>query len=229
VRRHRVDGEPAVGDFLAAFLAIAVIARRDPPFGHLDAHQIALAGALAASAIACCCIASMRDSRPTATWSSSTVERASALIAECASISARFSASRRFAFSRSTVIKNATHRRQGGTREMHSMIWLIAGLIVFLGVHSVRIVAPGFRDRMIAARGENAWKGIYSVVSLAGLPADRLGLRPGPPDAPSSTSRRSSCAHRFVLLMWIAMILLVAAYVRPAISRSGQASDADTR
>jgi uncharacterized membrane protein len=49
------------------------------------------------------------------------------------------------------------------------MLILILGLIVFLGVHSVRIVAPDFRDRQIAAHGEALWKGVYSVAAFAGL------------------------------------------------------------
>jgi uncharacterized membrane protein len=49
------------------------------------------------------------------------------------------------------------------------MVPLILGLIVFLGIHSVRIVAPRWRDRQLAAMGEGRWKGIYSLVSAAGL------------------------------------------------------------
>lgn len=49
-------------------------------------------------------------------------------------------------------------------------MWLlIAGLIVFLGLHSVRIVASDWRARQVARLGANAWKGIYSVVSIAGF------------------------------------------------------------
>lgn len=39
------------------------------------------------------------------------------------------------------------------------MAWLMAGLVVFLGAHSVRIVADGWRSRRIAAMGEGPWKG----------------------------------------------------------------------
>ena len=46
---------------------------------------------------------------------------------------------------------------------------LIIGLAVFLGIHSVRIFAPGWREARIAAMGDNGWRGIYSLVSLAGL------------------------------------------------------------
>jgi len=49
-------------------------------------------------------------------------------------------------------------------------MWLlIAGLVVFLGLHSVRIVAGDWRMRQIARVGEGAWKGIYSVLSIAGF------------------------------------------------------------
>jgi len=46
---------------------------------------------------------------------------------------------------------------------------LIIGLVIFLGVHSVAIVAPGMRAGAIARLGEGAWKGIYGVVSLIGF------------------------------------------------------------
>lgn len=46
------------------------------------------------------------------------------------------------------------------------MTLLILGLALFLGVHSISIVAPGWRDALVAQRGEAAWKGLYSIVSL---------------------------------------------------------------
>ena len=46
---------------------------------------------------------------------------------------------------------------------------MVVGLVLFLGVHSVRIFAEDWRTRQIAARGENVWKGVYSAISLAGL------------------------------------------------------------
>ncbi len=48
------------------------------------------------------------------------------------------------------------------------MFVLILGLILFLGIHSVRIVAPGWRDARLAAMG-NGWRGLYSIVSAVGL------------------------------------------------------------
>lgn len=93
------------------------------------------------------------------------------------------------------------------------MIWLIAGLILFLGIHSVRIVAPGFRDGVIAARGENAWKGIYTVVAIAGFVLIVWGYAQARPDAIVLYEPPVWMRHVVMLLMWIAMVLLVTAYV----------------
>ena len=49
------------------------------------------------------------------------------------------------------------------------MMKLVAGLVIFLGVHSIRIVAPGWRERMIARMGEVPWKLVYSLAALAGF------------------------------------------------------------
>lgn len=49
------------------------------------------------------------------------------------------------------------------------MTALIAGLVVFLGVHSTRIVADDWRTAQVARMGLNRWKLIYTVVSLAGF------------------------------------------------------------
>jgi uncharacterized membrane protein len=48
------------------------------------------------------------------------------------------------------------------------MILLVLGLVLFLGSHSISIVAPAWRDRT-AARLGNAWRGLYSLVSIAGV------------------------------------------------------------
>ena len=46
---------------------------------------------------------------------------------------------------------------------------LIAGLVLFLGLHSVRIVAEPWRESVIARIGRNPWRAVYSIVSLAGF------------------------------------------------------------
>ena len=49
------------------------------------------------------------------------------------------------------------------------MILLILGLIVFLGPHSLRIFADSWRSAQIARIGEGPWKGLYSLISIAGF------------------------------------------------------------
>lgn len=49
------------------------------------------------------------------------------------------------------------------------MAIMIIGLLLFLGPHSVRVFADSWRTRQIEKRGENLWKGIYSIISIAGF------------------------------------------------------------
>src|ERR1700677_1990975 len=49
------------------------------------------------------------------------------------------------------------------------MAMLIAGLVIFLGVHSLAIVSPGLRARAVAKLGEGGWKGLYAVVAIVGF------------------------------------------------------------
>lgn len=49
------------------------------------------------------------------------------------------------------------------------MFWLIISLVIFHGLHSIRMLAPEWRTRKIAEIGENKWKGLYSLISLLAL------------------------------------------------------------
>ena len=49
------------------------------------------------------------------------------------------------------------------------MLLFIIGLILFLGIHSLQLAAPGLRRSIIESRGEGAFKGIYSLISIAGF------------------------------------------------------------
>jgi uncharacterized membrane protein len=46
---------------------------------------------------------------------------------------------------------------------------LVAGLVLFLGVHSTRVFADGWRTATLARVGEGPWKGIYSFISIVGF------------------------------------------------------------
>lgn len=49
------------------------------------------------------------------------------------------------------------------------MLILIVGLVIFLGIHSVVIVAPQLRASAVARLGEGPWKGGYALISLLGF------------------------------------------------------------
>ena len=49
------------------------------------------------------------------------------------------------------------------------MPWLIAGLALFLGVHSLAIVAPAARERWAAQLGGGRWQLLYGLIALTGF------------------------------------------------------------
>jgi uncharacterized membrane protein len=49
------------------------------------------------------------------------------------------------------------------------MVVLIIGLAIFLGAHSIAIVAPELRNRAVLTWGEGVWKGVHGLISLIGL------------------------------------------------------------
>ncbi len=49
------------------------------------------------------------------------------------------------------------------------MLLLVVGLLLFLGVHSIRIMADEWRTQVIARGGEKRYKGIYALMSVVGL------------------------------------------------------------
>lgn len=49
------------------------------------------------------------------------------------------------------------------------MTYLLLGLLIFIGVHSVRIVADDWRTRTRERIGPRAWKTIYSLLSVLGI------------------------------------------------------------
>ena len=49
------------------------------------------------------------------------------------------------------------------------MLMLISGLILFLGLHSIAIVAPHWRKRVVLLVGEGTWKGALGFFNLLGF------------------------------------------------------------
>ncbi len=90
---------------------------------------------------------------------------------------------------------------------------MVAGLIVFLGVHSVRVFAEPLRAQAIARLGEKPWKGVYALLSLAGfaLLVYGYGLARQSPVVVWTPPR--GMAHLAALLTLVSFVFLVAAYV----------------
>ena len=93
------------------------------------------------------------------------------------------------------------------------MFELIAGLVLFLGVHSVRIFANDWRSAQLAQRGEAVWKLGYSALSIAGfvMIVWGYGLARQSPMVLWPTPRGMN--HLAALLTLISFVLLVATYV----------------
>ena len=90
------------------------------------------------------------------------------------------------------------------------MIALIAGLVVFLGVHLIP-TRPDLRGRLQGALGAWGYKGLFSMVAAVGLVLVVWGKAQAPyleVWAPPYWTR-----HIPLALMPVALILLVAAYV----------------
>lgn len=93
------------------------------------------------------------------------------------------------------------------------MTILILGLLVFLGVHSTRIVADGWRTAQLKRLGEGAWKGIYSLFSLAGFGLIIWGFGLAREQPVVLWTAPVAMRHVAGLLTLIAFVLLAAAYV----------------
>ena len=93
------------------------------------------------------------------------------------------------------------------------MTILVLGLLIFLGVHSVRIFADPWRSAMRARLGEGAWKGLYSLVSLAGFALLIWGYGLARQTPLVLWTPPVGMRHLAALLTAIAFILIAAAYV----------------
>ncbi len=93
------------------------------------------------------------------------------------------------------------------------MSYLVLGLVLFLGVHSVRIVADGWRTQMRARMGELPWKGLYSLASILGLALIVWGYGLARQQPVVLWNPPVGMRHAASLLTLIAFVLLAAAYV----------------
>jgi uncharacterized membrane protein len=94
-----------------------------------------------------------------------------------------------------------------------AMMYLIAGLVLFLGVHSTRIFANDWRNQTLARMGEKPFKGVYSLLSLAGFVLLIWGYGQARQQGVMLWNPPTAMRHIAALLMLLSFVLLAAANV----------------
>ncbi|RVQ40930.1 NnrU family protein [Sinorhizobium meliloti] len=93
------------------------------------------------------------------------------------------------------------------------MAILVLGIIIFLGMHLVRVVAPGFRAGIIDSLGKGTWMGLYTIVSLVGLCLIIYGFGQARGETGMLYDPPIFLRHIALLLMLIAFIVLAAGFL----------------
>jgi uncharacterized membrane protein len=96
------------------------------------------------------------------------------------------------------------------------MAMMIAGLVLMLGIHSVKLVAPNWREAAIARLGEGPYKGLYSVISLVGLALVVWGFARAW-EAPVFVYTPPGWGRHVAMALMIPALILVFASVFPAL------------
>lgn len=93
------------------------------------------------------------------------------------------------------------------------MTLLILGLILFLGMHSMRVFGEGPRSALQARLGAGGYKGVYSLLSLAGLVLVVIGYGATRENPQIVWIAPVWTRHVAALLTLLSFVLLAAAYV----------------
>lgn len=100
------------------------------------------------------------------------------------------------------------------------MLMLLFGLVLFLGIHSTNLVAHDARQRAVLRLGEKPWKGLYTIVSLAGLALIVLGYGQARLTPTVLYTPPTALRHAALLLLVPVFPLLVAAYTQGRIRQA---------
>ena len=100
------------------------------------------------------------------------------------------------------------------------MTLLILGLVLFLGTHSISIFSWRWRDRVVAAMGEMPFKGVYSLLAIAGLVLIVIGYGQARMDPTWLWQPPAFLRHLAMLLMLFVFPALLATYFPGRIQRT---------
>jgi uncharacterized membrane protein len=93
------------------------------------------------------------------------------------------------------------------------MLQLVIGLVLFLGTHSIAIVTPAGRERLVGRLGEWPYKIIYSLLAIAGLVLIARGYGDARIDPTLIYNPPPFLRHLSMLLMIIVFPALLATYL----------------
>jgi uncharacterized membrane protein len=97
--------------------------------------------------------------------------------------------------------------------EIATMTVLILGLLIFLGIHSLRIFANDWRNRQQVRLGDLPWKGLYSLASIIGFVLIVWGFGLARQHPVLLYVPPLALRHLNALFTLVAFVLLAAAYV----------------
>ena len=69
------------------------------------------------------------------------------------------------------------------------MVWLCAGVLLWMVVHLIPSLAQGFRNSLVERVGENPYKGIFALALVLSIALMIVGWRSTTPGATTSTGR----------------------------------------
>ena len=93
------------------------------------------------------------------------------------------------------------------------MAILVLGIIIFLGMHLIRVVAPGLWASVIESRGKGTWMGIYAILSLIGLCLIIYGFGQARGETGMLYNPPVFLRHIALLLMLFAFVFLAAGFL----------------
>lgn len=93
------------------------------------------------------------------------------------------------------------------------MLTLIIGLLAFLGIHSINILAPAKKQEFASNLGPKKWKLVYTAISVVGFILIIVGYADARTTPTWLWMPPAGLRHLALLLTVPAFILLVAAYV----------------
>jgi uncharacterized membrane protein len=93
------------------------------------------------------------------------------------------------------------------------MSTLVAGLVVFLGAHAIGVLAPRWRAAQVDRLGVRRWKLAFSAISIVGFVLIVVGYGMARGNAIVLWTAPPWAPHVTALLVIVAFILVVSAYV----------------